>query len=327
MQRALEQARAGAHAVAAEVPVGAVLIAGGRLIAESPNRIRTDTDPTAHAELVVLRAAAARLGAARLTDATLYVTLEPCAMCAGAMVLARIRRLVYAAADPKTGMCGSLASIVQDPRLNHRLDVTRGVLAEASADLLRAFFRARRRGAGSAGASDPSEPPPAVGADAGGAASDPTEPTSSDADVTPGPATDARSRRSPLLEGVHEAALYAHDLPASERFWRRLGLRVIGRAEGRHVFLRAGRDLVLVFDPRATSRAGGTVPPHGAEGPGHVALSVPDVAALEAWRQRLARAAVPIEAETEWPTGGRSLYFRDPAGNSIELITRGSWGF
>jgi tRNA(adenine34) deaminase len=151
MQRALEQACAGAHSAAAEVPVGAVLVADGRLIAESPNRIRTDTDPTAHAELLVLRAAARRIGAARLTGATLYVTLEPCAMCAGAMVHARIRRLVFAAADPKTGMCGSLGNIVQDARLNHRVEIGSGVLAEESAALLRAFFRARRRGTRAAG--------------------------------------------------------------------------------------------------------------------------------------------------------------------------------
>jgi tRNA(adenine34) deaminase len=144
MQRALEQARAGALSAAAEVPVGAVIVAHGRLLAESHNRIRTDVDPTGHAELVALRRAARRSGAALLPDATLYVTLEPCAMCAGAMVLARISRLVYGAADPKTGMCGSLGCIVQDRRLNHRIPVTAGVLAEASAELLRAFFRARR---------------------------------------------------------------------------------------------------------------------------------------------------------------------------------------
>jgi catechol 2,3-dioxygenase-like lactoylglutathione lyase family enzyme len=131
----------------------------------------------------------------------------------------------------------------------------------------------------------------------------------------------------PPLEGVHEAALYTHDLDAAERFWRRLGLPLIGRAVGRHVFFRAGRDLLLVFDPRATAEPGGAVPPHGGAGEGHVALAVPDAAALEAWRTRLELADVPVEAETSWPSGGRSLYFRDPAGNSVELITRGSWGF
>lgn len=131
----------------------------------------------------------------------------------------------------------------------------------------------------------------------------------------------------PPLGGLHEASLYVVDLDAAERFWRRLGLPLIGRAEGRHVFFRAGHDLLLLFDPDATAQAGGTVPPHGARGPGHVALDVPDVAALDAWRQRLREAGVPIEAELEWPHGGRSLYFRDPEGNSLELITRGSWGF
>jgi catechol 2,3-dioxygenase-like lactoylglutathione lyase family enzyme len=131
----------------------------------------------------------------------------------------------------------------------------------------------------------------------------------------------------PPLEGVHEAALYCDDLEGAERFWRRLGLPLVGRAEGRHVFFRAGRDLLLVFDPRSTQRSPGAVPPHGATGSGHVALSVPDPDALESWRRRLEAADVPVEAETTWPAGGRSLYFRDPAGNSIEFITRGSWGF
>lgn len=142
MQRALELAHA-AVAVA-EVPVGAVLVLGDALVAESHNLTRTTDDPTAHAEMVVLRKAATRLGTSRLLEATLYVTLEPCSMCAGAMVLAKVRRLVYAADDPKTGMCGSLGCIVQDPRLNHRLELTSGVLAREAGDLLRTFFRARR---------------------------------------------------------------------------------------------------------------------------------------------------------------------------------------
>lgn len=142
MQRALEQARA-AEAVA-EVPVGAIIVRGGRLIAEAHNLTRTADDPTAHAEIVSLRQAAARLGTTRLLDATMYVTLEPCAMCAGALVLSKLSRLVYAAADPKTGMCGSLGSIVQDARLNHRIEVSSGVLGTESAELLRRFFRARR---------------------------------------------------------------------------------------------------------------------------------------------------------------------------------------
>lgn len=142
MQRALEQARAAAHV--AEVPVGAVLVRGGRMVAESHNLTRLRSDPTAHAEMVVLRRALGRSGDARLGDCTLYVTLEPCAMCAGALVLAKLGRLVYAAADPKTGMCGSLGNIVQDPRLNHTVRVTAGVLEAESAALLRAFFQARR---------------------------------------------------------------------------------------------------------------------------------------------------------------------------------------
>lgn len=142
MQRALEQARAAV--VEDEVPVGAVVVIGGRLVAEARNRTRTADDPAGHAELVAVRRAAKRLGRWALLDATVYVTLEPCAMCAGAMVLARVRRLVYAASDPKTGMCGSLACIVQDPRLNHRVELTRGVLEEESANLLRSFFRSRR---------------------------------------------------------------------------------------------------------------------------------------------------------------------------------------
>ncbi len=141
MQRALEQAQAAA--AVDEVPVGAVVVVDGGLVSEAHNGTRTRADPTAHAELLALREAASRLDW-RMLDATVYVTLEPCAMCAGAMVLARVRRLVYAAADPKTGMCGSLGCLVQDPRLNHRIEVTQGVLAEEAGELLRAFFRARR---------------------------------------------------------------------------------------------------------------------------------------------------------------------------------------
>ncbi len=141
MQRALEQARAAVGVD--EVPVGAVVVVDGALIAEAYNGTRSRDDPTAHAEMVAVREAAGRLGW-RILDATVYVTLEPCAMCAGAMVLARVRRLVYGATDPKTGMCGSLGCLVQDPRLNHRIDVTPGVLAEEAGELLRAFFRARR---------------------------------------------------------------------------------------------------------------------------------------------------------------------------------------
>ena len=130
----------------------------------------------------------------------------------------------------------------------------------------------------------------------------------------------------PPLGGVHEAALYVDDLTVAERFWRRLGLQLIGKQPDRHVFFRAGRDMLLLFDARKTARSG-DVPAHGAAGPGHVALDVPGTDALESWREHLAVAGVPIEHEHEWPSGGRSLHFRDPSGNSIELITRGSWGF
>jgi tRNA(adenine34) deaminase len=142
MQRALEQAHAAS--LRAEVPVGAVLVWHERLVAEAHNLTYTLPDPTAHAEQLVLRAAGVRLGTGRLLEATLYVTLEPCAMCAGALVLARISRLVYAAPDPKAGMCGSLGNLVQDPRLNHRMALTAGVLAAPAGALLRGFFRARR---------------------------------------------------------------------------------------------------------------------------------------------------------------------------------------
>jgi len=142
MARALEQARVAA--LRDEVPVGAVVVRDGRLLAEAHNRTLMDADPTAHAEVVALRRAAARAGAARLPDCTLYVTLEPCAMCAGATVQARVPRVVFGAPDPKAGMAGSLDDLLRDPRLNHRCVVRPGVLEAASGDLLRAFFRARR---------------------------------------------------------------------------------------------------------------------------------------------------------------------------------------
>lgn len=142
MQRALEQARAAA--AAGEVPVGAIVIREGRILAEARNHTRSGSDPTAHAEVLAVRRAAERTGDWRLSDATIYVTLEPCAMCAGALVLARVQRLVFAAFDPKAGMCGSLGCIVRDERLNHSMALTAGVLAEPAGDLLRSFFRARR---------------------------------------------------------------------------------------------------------------------------------------------------------------------------------------
>lgn len=142
MARALEWA--GAAETVDEVPVGAVVVRDGRLLSEAHNRTATSGDPTAHAECLAIREAARRLGDWRLTECTLYVTLEPCAMCAGAIVLARVPRVVFAADDPKAGMGGSVGDLLRNPRLNHRCEVTRGVLADSSADLLRAFFRARR---------------------------------------------------------------------------------------------------------------------------------------------------------------------------------------
>lgn len=142
MARALELARAAGEA--GEVPVAAVLVRDGMVLAEGANRTVTDSDPTAHAEVVTLRAAGEAEGDWRLTGSTLYVTLEPCAMCAGAIVLSRVARVVFAAADPKAGMGGSLENLLQDDRLNHRCEVERGVLEEESATLLRDFFRARR---------------------------------------------------------------------------------------------------------------------------------------------------------------------------------------
>lgn len=143
MARALEQARLAA--ARDEVPVGAVLVRNDRLVAEGHNRTFLDHDPTAHAESVVLRKAAALQGDFRLEETTLYVTLEPCTMCAGTLVLARVPRVVYGARDPKAGMVGSLGNLLQDPRLNHRCTVTPDLLGGAGGDLLRAFFRARRR--------------------------------------------------------------------------------------------------------------------------------------------------------------------------------------
>ncbi len=143
MARALELAHAAS--TVGEVPVGAVLVRGSQLIAEGNNRTIRDVDPTAHAEVVAIRRGAVRVGDWRLGGTTLYVTLEPCAQCCGAAVLARVPRVVYGAADPKAGMAGSLGNLLQDPRLNHRCEVTSGVLAARAGDLLRSFFRARRR--------------------------------------------------------------------------------------------------------------------------------------------------------------------------------------
>ena len=142
MTRALEMAELAASR--GEVPVGAVLTKDDEIVAEGHNLTVTLNDPTAHAEVVVIREAAQKLGDWRLTGCTLYVTLEPCAMCAGALVLSRIERLVFGASDPKAGMVGSLGNLVQDERLNHRIEVTGGTLADAAGDLLQGFFGARR---------------------------------------------------------------------------------------------------------------------------------------------------------------------------------------
>jgi len=142
MARALEQARLAAFRE--EVPVGAVLVRAGRLIAEGHNLTVTTADPTAHAEVVVMRRAAADQRDFRLENTTLYVTLEPCTMCAGAIVLARVPRVVFGARDPKAGMVVSLGNALGDERLNHRAVVREGVGAESSSALLKAFFRARR---------------------------------------------------------------------------------------------------------------------------------------------------------------------------------------
>jgi tRNA(adenine34) deaminase len=142
MRRALDEARACLEH--GDVPIGAVLAKDGEVVAVAGNERELRNDPTAHAEVLVLRAGSEALGTWRLEGCALYVTLEPCAMCAGASVLARIDRLVYGADDPKAGFVGSLGDLARDPRLNHRADVTSGVLADESGELLRTFFRDRR---------------------------------------------------------------------------------------------------------------------------------------------------------------------------------------
>jgi tRNA(adenine34) deaminase len=142
MRDALASAR---RALAHEdVPVGAAVVKDGVVIARGRNGRERDGDPTAHAEIVAIRRAARRVGSWRLSGCTLYVTLEPCAMCAGAMVLARLPRLVFGATDPKAGFSGSLGDLVRHPRLNHRVDVTGGVLAAECGSILVEFFRERR---------------------------------------------------------------------------------------------------------------------------------------------------------------------------------------
>jgi tRNA(adenine34) deaminase len=127
-----------------DVPIGAVIVHEGEVIAAARNERELRGDPTAHAEVLALREASARLGTWRLLDTALYVTLEPCAMCAGAIVLGRVPRVVYAADDPKAGAAGSVLDVLSEPRLNHRPVVARGLLADEAADLLRAFFASKR---------------------------------------------------------------------------------------------------------------------------------------------------------------------------------------
>ena len=142
MRHALGLARAAVDVD--EVPVGAVIVRGGEVLSEAHNRTVGDGDPCAHAEVLAIRSAAAAQGDWRLLDTVLYVTLEPCAMCAGAIVLARIPHVVFATPDPKAGMVGSLENLLEDERLNHRCEVTTGILREESSQLLKSFFRARR---------------------------------------------------------------------------------------------------------------------------------------------------------------------------------------
>ena len=142
MRAALAEAEAAAES--GEVPVGAVVVVGGAIIARGHNRSETDNDPSAHAEIVALREAARTTGNYRLTDATLYVTLEPCAMCMGALVQARIERLVFGAYDPKAGAAGSAIDLSDSPSFNHRFEINGGVMAEECGSLLKSFFESRR---------------------------------------------------------------------------------------------------------------------------------------------------------------------------------------
>mgnify|MGYP001593191302 FL=1 len=146
-ERFIEAALAEAQAAAdeGEVPVGAVVVWEGRIIGRGHNRVEATQDPTAHAEIIAIGAACQTMKSWRREDATLYATLEPCHMCAGAIVLARIPRLVYGARDPKAGACGSLALVPQDLRLNHRAEIVSGILAPECGAILEAFFQAKRR--------------------------------------------------------------------------------------------------------------------------------------------------------------------------------------
>jgi tRNA(adenine34) deaminase len=143
LQLALDEAIAAGRS--GEVPVGAIIVQGDLVLARAQNRVLRDNDPTAHAEVVALRAAGQTLGNHRLNGCTMFVTLEPCSMCAGALVHARVDRVVYATADPKAGAAGSVLSVINHPRLNHQMKLDSGLLAEESSELLRAFFRERRK--------------------------------------------------------------------------------------------------------------------------------------------------------------------------------------
>jgi tRNA(adenine34) deaminase len=143
MRAALDEARSAA--ASGDVPVGAIVVQGEVILSRAANRTVRDQDPTAHAELLAIRAASAALGSWRLEGCTLYVTLEPCAMCAGAIVLGRVSRVVIGAWDPKAGMAGSVGDLLRHPRLNHRPEVAGGVLEDECGALLRDFFTARRR--------------------------------------------------------------------------------------------------------------------------------------------------------------------------------------
>lgn len=142
MQEALRQAERAAEG--GEVPVGAVVVGDGRILGRAGNQVEALRDATAHAEMIAITQAAAALENWRLADTTVYVTLEPCAMCAGAMVLSRVGRIVYGADDPLAGACGSVFNVVSEPRLNHRIPVVKGFQADRCGALLKAFFRSRR---------------------------------------------------------------------------------------------------------------------------------------------------------------------------------------
>ena len=144
MQRALTEAQAAQEA--GEIPVGAVIVKDGELIAAGQNRNLRDHDPSAHAEIVALRAAGAHLGNHRLEGCEMYVIIEPCAMCAGAMVHARLKRLIYGASDPKAGAVESVMNVLNHPRLNHKMEVVSGILEGQCSQLMREFFRTRRLG-------------------------------------------------------------------------------------------------------------------------------------------------------------------------------------